>query len=176
MTIFRNAHYPQDPAFMDACDELGMFVIVTTPGWQFWNRKNPDFERRVYDDIEKMVRRDRSRPSLFMWEPILNETHFPGDFTTNAVNVVKRETLPPNNLCACDSQSQGSGVVDVQYGLRDWHPSRTAVILSPSTQRLWKRRVRRSATIRSRYISRWTAMRTLLERIRRSRVGARPLC
>ncbi len=176
MTIFRNAHYPQDPAFMDACDELGMFVIVTTPGWQFWNRKNPDFERRVYDDIEKMVRRDRSRPSLFMWEPILNETHFPGDFTTNAVNVVKRETLPPNNLCACDSQSQGSGVVDVQYGLRDWHPSRTAVILSPSTQRLWMRRVRRSATIRSRYISRWTAMRTLLERIRRSRVGARPLC
>ena len=59
MTIFRNAHYPQDPAFMDACDELGMFVIVTTPGWQFWNRKNPDFERRVYVDIEKMVRRDR---------------------------------------------------------------------------------------------------------------------
>ena len=68
--------------------------------------------------------------------PILNETHFPGDFTTNAVNVVKRETLPPNNLCACDSQSQGSGVVDVQYGLRDWHPSRTAVILWRSRQRL----------------------------------------
>jgi len=118
MTIFRNAHYPQDPAFMDACDELGMFVIVTTPGWQFWNRKNSDFERRVYDDIQKMVRRDRSRPSLFMWEPILNETYFPADFTTNAVNVVKREALPPNNLCACDSQSQGSGVVDVQYGHR----------------------------------------------------------
>ena len=116
MTIFRNAHYPQDPAFMDACDELGMFVIVTTPGWQFWNRKNPDFERRVYDDIEKMVRRDRSRPSLFMWEPILNETHFPADFTTNAVRVVKREALPPNNLCACDAQSRGSGVCDVQYG------------------------------------------------------------
>ena len=54
MNVFRNAHYPQDPAFMDACDEMGMFVIVTTPGWQFWNRKNPDFERRVYDDIEKI--------------------------------------------------------------------------------------------------------------------------
>ena len=25
------------PAFMDACDELGLFVIVNTPGWQFWN-------------------------------------------------------------------------------------------------------------------------------------------
>ena len=34
MEVFRNAHYPQDPAFMDACDALGMFVIVNTPGWQ----------------------------------------------------------------------------------------------------------------------------------------------
>ena len=30
--IIRSAHYPQDPAFMDACDELGMFIIVATPG------------------------------------------------------------------------------------------------------------------------------------------------
>lgn len=35
--IIRSAHYPQDPAFMDACDELGMFIIVATPGWQYWN-------------------------------------------------------------------------------------------------------------------------------------------
>lgn len=34
-TIIRVAHYPQDPSFMDACDELGMFVIVATPGWQY---------------------------------------------------------------------------------------------------------------------------------------------
>ena len=26
-TIIRTAHYPQDPSFMDACDELGLFVI-----------------------------------------------------------------------------------------------------------------------------------------------------
>ena len=115
MAIFRCAHYPQDPAFMDACDELGMFVIDATPGWQFWNRKDPRFERRVYDDIEKMVRRDRSRPSLFMWEPILNETRFPGDFTTNAVATVKRNALPPNDVCACDRQSEGSGVCEVNY-------------------------------------------------------------
>ena len=28
MKVIRNAHCPQDPAFMDACDELGLFVIV----------------------------------------------------------------------------------------------------------------------------------------------------
>ncbi len=115
MEVFRNAHYPQDPAFMDACDALGMFVIVTTPGWQFWNEKNPVFEQRVYDDIAKMVRRDRSRASLLMWEPILNETRFPGRFVTNAVAVVKRESRAPN-YCACDAMSEGSGICDVNYG------------------------------------------------------------
>jgi beta-galactosidase len=92
-----------------------MFVIDATPGWQFWNRKHPRFEKCVYDDIEKMVRRDRSRPSLFLWEPILNETHFPADFTTNAVATVKRNALPPNDACACDLQSKGSGICDIQY-------------------------------------------------------------
>lgn len=42
LRVIRNAHYPQDPAFMDACDELGLFVIVNTPGWQFWNNA-PEF-------------------------------------------------------------------------------------------------------------------------------------
>lgn len=114
MTVFRNAHYPQDPAFMDACDALGMFVIVNTPGWQFWNRDDPVFERRVYDDIVQMVRRDRSRPSLLMWEPVLNETRFPAAFVTNAVRLVRRETRAPN-YCACDSIAAGADVCDVAY-------------------------------------------------------------
>lgn len=44
MTIIRAAHYPQDPSFMDACDELGLFIIVPTPGWQYWN-KDPKWGR-----------------------------------------------------------------------------------------------------------------------------------
>lgn len=54
LRVIRNAHYPQDPAFMDACDELGLFVIVNTPGWQFWNDE-PIFAQRVYSDIRNMV-------------------------------------------------------------------------------------------------------------------------
>lgn len=73
LRVIRNAHYPQDPAFMDACDELGLFVIVNTPGWQFWNEE-PIFAQRVYSDIRNMVRRDRNHPSVWLWEPILNET------------------------------------------------------------------------------------------------------
>lgn len=63
---------------MDACDELGLFVIVNTPGWQFWNDA-PEFAQRVYSDIRNMVRRDRNHPCVWLWEPILNETWYPAD-------------------------------------------------------------------------------------------------
>ena len=87
MEIIRNAHCPQDPAFMDACDELGLFVIVNTPGWQFWNDA-PEFAQRVYSDIRNVVRRDRNHPSVWLWEPILNETWYPADFAKNTRDIV----------------------------------------------------------------------------------------
>ncbi|MDL2243758.1 glycoside hydrolase family 2, partial [Bacteroidales bacterium OttesenSCG-928-J19] len=88
--IVRVAHYPQDPSFMDACDELGIFVIVATPGWQFWN-KEPHFAELVYQDIRNMVRRDRNHPSVLMWEPILNETQFPLEFSLEAHRITHEE-------------------------------------------------------------------------------------
>ena len=59
--FLRVAHYPQDPAFMDACDEMGLFVIVATPGWQYWN-KNPEFAKLVHRNTREMIRRDRNHP------------------------------------------------------------------------------------------------------------------
>ncbi|MFZ4726356.1 MAG: glycoside hydrolase family 2 protein, partial [Paludibacter sp.] len=107
MKVIRNAHYPQDPAFMDACDELGLFVIINNPGWQFWNNA-PIFSERVYNDIRNMVRRDRNRGSLFFWEPILNETSYPADFAKNAVDIVKNEYPYPYSTSACDDGADGA--------------------------------------------------------------------
>ena len=116
-TIIRSAHYPQDPSFMDACDALGMFVIVATPGWQFWN-EDPAFAEHVYDDIRQMVRRDRNHPSVLMWEPILNETHYPADFAERTYRTVHAEYPYPGCFCAADAGSQGvAGLYDVLYGM-----------------------------------------------------------
>lgn len=106
LEVIRNAHYPQDPAFMDACDELGLFVIVNTPGWQFWNEA-PIFEQRVYRDIRNMVRRDRNRPSVWLWEPILNETWYPADFAKNTRDIVYEEYPYPYCYTGCDSEAKG---------------------------------------------------------------------
>ena len=106
MEIIRNAHCPQDPAFMDACDELGLFVIVNTPGWQFWNDA-PEFAERVYSDIRNVVRRDRNHPCVWLWEPILNETWYPADFAKNTRDIVDAEYPYPYCYSGSDSEARG---------------------------------------------------------------------
>lgn len=118
LKVIRNAHYPQDPAFMDACDELGLFVIVNTPGWQFWNEE-PSFAERVYDNIRQMVRRDRNHPCVWLWEPILNETWYPEDFARKVKETVEAEYPFPYCYTACDERARGSQF----YKVRFRHPS-----------------------------------------------------
>lgn len=118
MKVARNAHCPQDPAFMDACDELGLFVIVNTPGWQFWSDA-PEFARRVYQDIRDIVRRDRNHPSVWMWEPILNETWYPADFAKNAYDIVNAEYPYPSCYSGSDSGARGKENFPILFA----HPS-----------------------------------------------------
>ena len=118
MEIIRNAHCPQDPAFMDACDELGLFVIVNTPGWQFWNDA-PEFAQRVYSDIRNVVRRDRNHPSVWLWEPILNETWYPADFAKNTRDIVDAEYPYPYCYSGSDSAARGPENFPVDFA----HPA-----------------------------------------------------
>ena len=115
--IIRVAHYPQDPSFMDASDELGMFVIVATPGWQYWN-KEPEFARLVHENTRQMIRRDRNHACVLMWEPILNETRYPLDFALEALRITKEEyPYPGRPVAAADVHSAGvEDNYDVVYG------------------------------------------------------------
>lgn len=67
----RCAHNPPSPAFLDACDKLGMMVIDES--FDMWTEpKNPDdyhlyFKEWWQKDVESMVRRDRNHPSVILW-------------------------------------------------------------------------------------------------------------
>lgn len=125
-------HYVIDPAFMDACDELGLFALVEVPGWQFWN-KEPVFEERLYSDIRNMIRIHRNHASLFFWEPILNETHYPEEFAKNALDICREEYPYPYSIAACDDGAAGDHYyslllrpiesklrTDKTYFIREW--------------------------------------------------------
>jgi len=116
-TIIRTAHYPQDPSFMDACDELGLFIIVATPGWQYWN-KDKGWDEKVHENTRQIIRRDRNHPCVLMWEPILNETRYPEEFALQALQITKDEyPYPYRPVAAADVHSAGVAEhYDVVYG------------------------------------------------------------
>lgn len=106
--IIRTAHYPQDPSFMDACDELGIFIIVATPGWQFWNKNEAAFPVKVHQNTRDIIRRDRNHPCVLMWEPILNETRYPKSFALEALQITKDEyPYPYRPVAGADLHSDG---------------------------------------------------------------------
>ncbi len=59
----RMSHYPPDRHFLEACDELGLYVLDELGGWQ-----------RAYDTetgrklIGELVRRDVNHPSILFWD------------------------------------------------------------------------------------------------------------
>ena len=67
----RCAHNPPAPAFLDACDELGLMVMDEFA--DMWNiGKNPyDYHLHFHDrwrqDLESMIRRDWNHPSVILW-------------------------------------------------------------------------------------------------------------
>lgn len=97
----RATHYPQDPAFLDACDELGLLVLECQPGWQFFG-KSREFYDRTIRDAREMIRRDRNRPSVIMWETSLNETGYSEDWAKEVTEKAQAEYPGGQLYTSCD--------------------------------------------------------------------------
>ncbi len=62
MNAVRASHYPPDESFLEACDELGIYVIDELAGWHdaYWAAVG----RRL---VREMVERDVNHPSVILW-------------------------------------------------------------------------------------------------------------
>ncbi len=113
----RAAHYPQDPAFLDACDELGIVVIECQPGWQNFTNNDTFYDLTIRDTRE-MIRRDRNRPSVVLWEASLNETNTSDQWAKDAISAA-REEYPGDQLFLASDYGYHGELYDVCYKVQD---------------------------------------------------------
>jgi hypothetical protein len=59
----RSSHYPPDRHFLDACDELGLYVLDELTGWQA--HYDTDIGKKL---VKEMVEHDVNHPSILFWD------------------------------------------------------------------------------------------------------------
>ncbi len=72
----RTSHYPPHPAFLDLCDELGMWIVDECDlethgfrdiGWRGNPSDDPAWQPAILDRMRRTLERDKNHPSVIMW-------------------------------------------------------------------------------------------------------------
>ncbi|MFJ2958748.1 glycoside hydrolase family 2 TIM barrel-domain containing protein [Streptomyces sp. NPDC087270] len=72
----RTSHYPPESAFLDLCDEYGLWVVdecdlethgFSENGWRRNPSDDPAWRPALLDRAERMVERDKNHPSVVIW-------------------------------------------------------------------------------------------------------------
>jgi len=108
--FIRGSHYPHDPAFVEACDHLGMLFWSENPFWGiggsastpegYWNSsayptKEADidsFESSIKNELREMIRINRNNPSVIAWS-MSNEPFFTATKTIPAMRNLLKELV-----------------------------------------------------------------------------------
>ncbi|HUS41029.1 MAG TPA: glycoside hydrolase family 2 TIM barrel-domain containing protein [Ilumatobacteraceae bacterium] len=71
ITAVRCSHYPNDPDFLDLCDEIGMYVVdeanIESHAYNTSLCDDPRYRSTWLSRGARMVERDRNHPSVIMW-------------------------------------------------------------------------------------------------------------
>ncbi|HKF52387.1 MAG TPA: beta-galactosidase GalA [Candidatus Acidoferrales bacterium] len=112
VNAYRTSHNPPTPALLDACDRLGMLVMDET---RMFSSSSEGLSQ-----LERMVRRDRNHPCIFLWS-IGNEEPLQGTPTgeriaATMINLVhKLDSSRPVTLAMNNNWGHGaSAAVDIQ--------------------------------------------------------------
>lgn len=65
LNFVRLSHYPQSPAFLDACDRLGLLVYVELCSWK--KIRGGGWLAAAESQLGRIIRRDRHHPSVVLW-------------------------------------------------------------------------------------------------------------
>lgn len=106
------SHYPLADEFSDQCNRLGITLIVSNPGWQWF--KEGVFADRLIENMRSIIRWQRNNPCIILWEPMPNESVVPQEFQQKLHDVVHQEY--PTGCCFTASDH---GPTDISYRMYD---------------------------------------------------------
>jgi hypothetical protein len=130
VNFVRLSHYLQHPAFLDACDKLGITVQASLVGWQYNGFSNTNFVNNSVRDLRTMIRYYRNHPCVVMWESVHNESAPPASFS-NLTQAAAHEEFPGDQMFTCGQES--NNIMDiyqaaVQQGGRTYGSSKPQAI------------------------------------------------
>lgn len=123
----RTSHYPQSPAFLDACDELGLLVFVEMPGWQHIG--DEAWQAQALQNCREMVCQCRNHPSVFLWGVRVNGSSDNEAFYKRTNEAVHR--LDPTRPTGGVRIARKSQLLEDVYAYNDYSYSGRARAASP---------------------------------------------
>jgi len=124
---YRSSHNPPTPELLDACDSLGMLVMD--------ENRLLNSSKQYLNDFEWLIKRDRSRASVFMWSIGNEEGWVQGNSIGKHIAqtlLAKQKELDPTRVStyAADMANVFTGINEVipvrsfnyrQYAVADYH-------------------------------------------------------
>jgi len=103
----RTSHYPPAEEFLDACDELGLFVEEEAPLCWVGHGANPTWQSAdphddanfayIQQSILEMIQRDRSHPSVILWS-MANESAWGRNWHFANANAAAADSTRPRSF------------------------------------------------------------------------------
>lgn len=128
INFVRTSHYEADPAFLDACDKLGIMVEEEPLGWN----DTPGWEQFCYS-MDTMIKRDRNHASIVLWSIIPNErpTNYPS-IEEGKKRQTSAKNLDPSRLTIQEEMNNSAVIADV-YGWHDYEdPAKNKIKNNPN--------------------------------------------
>ena len=85
--LMRSSHFPRDPAFYDACDEMGLLLVIENPTWG-WSHStfSTAFWSNLTETFKEMITQGNNHPSIIGYG-YFNEPY--ADFSSYYANMKK---------------------------------------------------------------------------------------
>jgi beta-galactosidase len=98
VNAIRTSHYPNDPVFLDLCDEIGFYVVdeadIEAHAYAGVIAHDQRYLGAFVDRVSRMVHRDRNHPSIIAWS-LGNESGYGANHDAAAAWVRRQDPTRP---------------------------------------------------------------------------------